>query len=106
MTAKHMRCKFIRTSVQVGGAGGACPDRRLIAMLEWLSGDRGESVNWDVRVTDSVILHEVRLVKPAAFSETAGQALDTTTYYGMLKVCCSCVMDSQLQLLKSNRRIV
>ena len=58
----------------------------LTACLEWSSGDRGQSVNWDVVTTDQIIFHEQVLVVQQALSEKNSQALDVTTYWGMQQV--------------------
>ncbi|KAI0341899.1 hypothetical protein BDW22DRAFT_1484797 [Trametopsis cervina] len=52
---------------------------------EWSSGDRGQQVNWNVFVSDQVILHQQQLVIPVPFGETGSQAVDATTFYGALQ---------------------
>lgn len=75
-------CRFIRTLAQVRACDSLIVDDIHLS-LEWLSGDRSDSVNWNAIATDAVIIHEITLVAPEPLAEKQAQAEDTTTYYGM-----------------------
>ncbi|KAI0341142.1 hypothetical protein BDW22DRAFT_330198 [Trametopsis cervina] len=50
---------------------------------EWSSGDRDQSVSWDVIATDQVIIHRQELVNPVPLGEINGQASDGATFFGI-----------------------
>ncbi|KAI0088041.1 hypothetical protein BDY19DRAFT_1057674 [Irpex rosettiformis] len=76
---------FSYMSVQVKSNDGQSHSVQVYSDIsaEWSSGDRKQAVNWDVITTDQVVFHEQMLQVPQALSETASQALDATTYWGM-----------------------
>ncbi|EKM54251.1 uncharacterized protein PHACADRAFT_146023 [Phanerochaete carnosa HHB-10118-sp] len=51
---------------------------------EWVSGNRGDVMQWQTVPTDTILYHQVSLEIPEAFSEKANQAEDATTYYATL----------------------
>ena len=63
-------------------------------------------MNWDVITTDAVVIHEVRLVTSQAFSESVGQALDTTTYYGMQMVSYPLDCEKRSSRITAGRELV
>ena len=55
-------------------------------MLEWVSGDRGITVNWDSIANDTIIAHQIFATTPKAFSEVNQQAEDARSIIAALPV--------------------
>ena len=58
-------------------------------LLEWLSGNRGDSGNWATQPTDTILYHRTFLTTPRAYTEIANQAEDGSVYLATLLVCIS-----------------
>ena len=51
--------------------------------LEWVSADKGNTVQWSTSQTSQVAYHSVELEQPQAFTEAYNQASDGTAFYAM-----------------------
>lgn len=70
--------------------------RSYSKIAEWLSDDVGDIMNWNSRVTDTIIYHEMFLESPLSFSESAQIVQDSKIYHAMLLVRFRCTIDQNL----------
>ena len=59
---------------------------------EWVSGDKGNTAQWNTDQTSQVAYHSIKLEQPQAFTEAYDQASDGTAFYAMLLVSASPMM--------------
>lgn len=53
---------------------------------EWLSDSITDTMNWNLRTTDTIVYHETFLQTPQAFSASPNLVKDSKVYYAMLLV--------------------
>ncbi|PCH43524.1 hypothetical protein WOLCODRAFT_164515 [Wolfiporia cocos MD-104 SS10] len=77
---------FSYMAVNASSSDGQAHEVQLYSDIsaEWVSGDRGATVNWTLSATNQpYVYHKIQLVNPEPFQENAGQASDGVAYYAM-----------------------
>ena len=79
---RSIACRYTRTSAPVS-VGPLAPSLRTNPWQEWVSGQKGYTVQWSTGQTGQVAYHSVKLEQPQSFTEAYDQANDGTAFYAM-----------------------